>query len=68
MHCEYVVHVNQISMGNKVGSRMRQVFNFDIITIYDVMTTYDSINWTISFKGLTCENFLGMSHLLLQLL
>ena len=68
MHCEYVVDANQISMGNKLGSWMRQVFNFDIITFYDVMTTCDSMNWKISVKGLTCEDFLLMSHLLLQLL
>ena len=48
MHCEYVVDVNQISMSNKLGSWMRQVFNCDIITFYDVMTTCDSINWKIA--------------------
>ena len=68
MHCEYSVDVNQISMGNKLGSWMRQFFNFDIITFYDVMTTYDNINWKISLKSLTYENFMGMCHLPLILL
>ena len=48
MHCEYVVDVNQISMSNKLGSWMRQVFNCGITTFYDLMTTCDSINWKIA--------------------